>query len=453
MLGDAKKNSSRPGSITSGSSEEVEGKEKEVSTRPGAYAMTPLNTSDIAQAILNIEAKSRSNPLPWNGQFSPQLIQSLLEHYASQDSIVLDPFVGSGTVILEAGRAGLKAYGAEINPAALILARTYSFINASTTARQSCVSELTHMMRAELNENLLLLSNGHAVDEHQIKESLVSLASEANDDLHRYLLEALIILLDFYEPGLDREKVWRVWHRLTSLVLTLPVSTPSIELFHADARNIPLPNSSVNLVITSPPYINVFNYHQQYRASAEALGWNLLNVAKSEIGSNRKHRSNRFLTVIQFCLDIAQTFVELARICQPQSKIVFVAGRESRVRGTRFFNGEIVAEVACRAVGFHLVLRQERVFVNKFGQSIFEDILHFASPPHPNAHPLVSAREIAHELLALAYETAPGSSRPDIKSALADLRHVHPSPTFKPIAHQNYSTRSVQSATTTNTAW
>jgi len=46
----------------------------------------------------------------------------------------------------------------------------------------------------------------------------------------------------------------------------------------------------------------------------EALSWNVLKVAKSEIGSNRKHRSNRFLTVIQFCLDIAQTFNEMVRV-------------------------------------------------------------------------------------------------------------------------------------------
>lgn len=33
------------------------------------------------------------------------------------------------------------------------------------------------------------------------------------------------------------------------------------------------------LLITSPPYINVFNYHQKYRRSVEALGYDVLAIA------------------------------------------------------------------------------------------------------------------------------------------------------------------------------
>ena len=47
----------------------------------------------------------------------------------------------------------------------------------------------------------------------------------------------------------------------------------------------------------------MFNYHQKYRRSVEALDCNILAIARSEIGSNRQNRGNRFLTVIQYCLD------------------------------------------------------------------------------------------------------------------------------------------------------
>ena len=85
----------------------------------GIYAETPLNTSEIPQADLDIVIKSRSNPLRWNGQFSPQLVQVLLNTYATPGSVLFDPFLGSGTVLLEAGLAGLSASGTEINPAAV----------------------------------------------------------------------------------------------------------------------------------------------------------------------------------------------------------------------------------------------------------------------------------------------------------------------------------------------
>ena len=83
----------------------------------GIYADTPFDTEEILQADLNIANKFRSNPLRWKGQFSPQLVQVFLDNYSDSDSTVFDPFLGSGTVLLESGMAGLKASGTEINPA------------------------------------------------------------------------------------------------------------------------------------------------------------------------------------------------------------------------------------------------------------------------------------------------------------------------------------------------
>lgn len=36
------------------------------------------DTQIISSNLLNISNKIKSNPLPWNGQFSPQLVQVLL---------------------------------------------------------------------------------------------------------------------------------------------------------------------------------------------------------------------------------------------------------------------------------------------------------------------------------------------------------------------------------------
>jgi hypothetical protein len=163
----------------------------------------------------------------------------------------------------------------------------------------------------------------------------------------------------------------------------------------------------------------------------EALSWNVLKVAKSEIGSNRKHRGNRFLTVIQFCLDLAQTFNEMVRVCRSDSRLIFIVGRESMVRGTPFFNGEIVAEVAHRALGFDLILRQERVFLNRFGQNIFEDILHFVPPSSaPDRLFLAHARKVAQDVLESTHSVPSGEAKEGIESALANIDKVRPSPIF-----------------------
>lgn len=85
----------------------------------------------IPQTKLDIIDKIRSNLFAWRGQFSPQLIEVILSSYCPPNSIILDPFAGSGTVLLEAGFLSFESYGFEINPAAWILGKIYEFINES----------------------------------------------------------------------------------------------------------------------------------------------------------------------------------------------------------------------------------------------------------------------------------------------------------------------------------
>lgn len=392
----------------------------------------PLNTTDIPQSLLNIENKGRSNLFPWRGQFSPQFVETILDKYARPGFHVLDPFAGSGTVLHEAGLKGLRATAAEINPAAYKMACTYRFINESDKRRLSAISKLDDALGRTFLSTLPLFSGKPEKVQVRTKEALIRLDSDITEPSSKLLLESLIIRLDLYQAGLNPEKVIGTWNKLKTLVLGLPFSPEAIKVLNCDARTLPLPDSSVDLVITSPPYINVFNYHQQYRASAEALGWNLLQVAKSEIGSNRKHRGNRFLTVIQYCLDLSQALGKLADTCKRSGRIIFVVGRESRVRGVPFYNGRIVGLVGVQCAGFELAMRQERVFKNKFGELIYEDILHFTNPAAARDDVLPKARGVARQVLETALESAPREVSADLQDALARLSGVEPSPVYCP---------------------
>ncbi len=107
-------------------------------------AATPVDRDSIPQDRLDISQRVRTNPLPWTGQFSPQLVEGLLRAYASHGALVLDPFVGSGTSLGEAARLGLAATGSDINPAAVALARLYGIANLSVAAREDLLASL-HM--------------------------------------------------------------------------------------------------------------------------------------------------------------------------------------------------------------------------------------------------------------------------------------------------------------------
>ena len=65
-----------------------------------SFSQTVIDRDEISQSELNIDDKVRSNLFAWNGQFSPQFIEVLLSKYSKPDFFVVDPFVGSGTVLI-----------------------------------------------------------------------------------------------------------------------------------------------------------------------------------------------------------------------------------------------------------------------------------------------------------------------------------------------------------------
>src|ERR1051325_9952387 len=79
----------------------------------------------LEQAKLDVSCKTRANLFNWRGQFTPELIEYLLDCYACPGAVVAYPFAGSGTVLLESARRQLDAYGFEINPAAYTMSKFY----------------------------------------------------------------------------------------------------------------------------------------------------------------------------------------------------------------------------------------------------------------------------------------------------------------------------------------
>ena len=58
------------------------------------FAATPLDRTSLPQGALDVAERVRTNPLPWTGQFSPQLVEKLLAACAPCHGVVLDPFAG-----------------------------------------------------------------------------------------------------------------------------------------------------------------------------------------------------------------------------------------------------------------------------------------------------------------------------------------------------------------------
>jgi len=397
------------------------------------FSSTRIDRESLPQSDLDVAERVRKNPLPWKGQFSPQLVEQLLAAYAPAGGVVLDPFAGSGTSLIESARLGLAVRGFDLNPAAVILSRVYGIANLGMAGRARALAELSESLRGAIgaaDDPLTKNRPPRPGGRKELEANLIGWWRRAPPGAAQDLAAALIVLCDFHRETLDAEAARRTWRRLEGIVLGLPRSVQSVVADRADARALPVAARSVDLVLTSPPYINVHNYHQQYRRSVEAMGWDVLSGARSEIGSNRQNRANRFLTVIQYSLDMALALREMARVAKKGARLILVLGRESTVRGVRFFNSELVTEIAVRSVGLEIERRQERVFRNRYGNDICEDILHFrlTGKTAGKDAALGRARRIAEQSLASAEENLPEDIREEIQNALGQADAIDPSP-------------------------
>ena len=393
---------------------------------------TPLDTQEIPQQSLDLANRTRTNLFPWRGQFSPELVGLLLSRYASKGSLILDPFVGVGTTLFEAARQNHSSVGTEINPSAFLMAETSIFVACSDQQRRDTCKHARKLLEKALPEDLPLFSQ--ETESVSCPSRIVAtLAREYFSDPYLCNIFTNILVRLLSSPhSKDVTGTLRAFQQHESIIYSLPRSSQSCTAVHADARCLPVKNQTVDLVVTSPPYVNVFNYHQNNRPAMELLGWNILTVAKSEFGSNRKNRGNRFLTLVQYCVDVLETLLELKRVLKYEGRVVIIVGRESNIRGVSFQNGSIVATLALLS-GFRLVLRQERKFTNKFGGLIYEDILHLRPGSGDSSPTRLEASSVAQGLLKKALpECLDEGVAADVQSAIGLAPTVEPSPLFRP---------------------
>ncbi|OQW95204.1 MAG: hypothetical protein BWK79_03295, partial [Beggiatoa sp. IS2] len=335
---------------------------------------------ELLQEKLDVIQKKRSNLFNWRGQFTPEFVEYLLGYFAKAGDLVIDPFSGSGTVLQESAKMNTCAEGFEINPSAYAMSKFFTFSNLSMEQR----FELFNTFELKLNDCLRFIDNEEKIyqnysDYRQAYSNLINFGKLFQfqlDKLEKILLLNILFLSERDKNLTVKQSLGKSLYYIKNALLALPSTNAKIRANLLDAREIHQQiREQADLILTSPPYINVFNYHQNYRGLVEIFNFDVLKIANSEFGSNRKNRGNRFKTVVQYCLDMEEAIRSFWGVLKPNATLIMVLGRQSNVRNTAFYNGKIVMDILEQVGGFEQANLLERKFTNKFGNNIKEDIL------------------------------------------------------------------------------
>lgn len=317
----------------------------------------PACVTPLKDALLGLEREPvevlTHNFHTYPARLHPLLCRRLLQQFARPGDHVLDPFCGGGTTVLEAMVRGCQAIGTDINPVALRIARARTLIWSEAQLEQlvtdaQALSDANFSdARRKVSHPLGQAARTHArwYDPHVLQElqglhNKISQVSAAPlHELFLIVFSSLLVKvsrqtsdtqLTMTQRQVGRGTVSRLFGRksaelaeqLREVRRAVPDDTPPPVLRQADARALVGPDNTIDLIITSPPYVGTYDYvaHQERRFSwlEEAEDY----AREHEIGARRQNQDPRN----QWEADELRILGEMHRVLRPGGRLFIIAG-------------------------------------------------------------------------------------------------------------------------------
>ena len=345
---------------------------------------------------------------PFPARMAPSIAFAALRDQ-TESITVLDPMVGSGVVPAIAGSVGHRAIGADVDPLAVLTSRVWS-----RPLERELFEVRAAVVLAKAKARVDSVPGGAAFPDgadpetrrfveiwfdHGARRQLVALSRAIVGVLEQPVREALwcafsrLIITKQSGASLAMDLSHGRPHRAFTAAPALPfagfaksarivaentidlaetASTPEVDVRLGDARALWLDDDSVDLVLTSPPYLNAIDY---IRCSKFSLVWmghsiaELRSIRSSSVGTEVGDYSGDGLRLGQFLSplvpgsklpvrqqailaryigDLGSVVAEAARVLRPGGQAVFVVG-ENTVRGFFIRNSRILEVVAGEA--------------------------------------------------------------------------------------------------------
>jgi DNA modification methylase len=309
-------------------------------------------------------------------KFIPQIPRWAIRNFTSEGDIVLDPFAGSGTTLVEALAEGRTSIGVDLDPMACLIS-------------QAKTAKLDPSRLASLSEKLLLISNtAPAVLEVPLTgvvnfghwfssdawSSLQALRSgidrlELSNDERAFLLVVFSSILrtvsnaddqtqKTYVSGTHSKSPPPVFptfvKKLSKAIdsannLNRSRSGSASKIITCSATDMPLGDGSVDLIATSPPYLDSVDYMYNLMLEYFWLGPEVGINSRKDF--NERRRQSIGAKQPYFC-NMSNHFVEAARVLKTNGRYVLVVGNSRTQAGMVPVHDALVALAA--DAGLHI---------------------------------------------------------------------------------------------------
>lgn len=324
-------------------------------------------------------------------------------------SLVLDPMAGSGTVLRQAVDLGYEALGYDVDPLAVLMARVWTTPVSGksiahwtrTVLEQSLASDLSEIRLPWIDEDpdndafvKYWFGPRQRQDLRRISYALFAAgagettADSAAIDVLRLALSRIIITKE-QKASLARDTSHSRPHKVaeSSDFEVFPAFEATVQMLSrsllgqpprrastvsiGDARNlVELADSSVDAVLTSPPYLNAIDYLRGHRLALVWLGYDLKtlrHIRSNSIGAERApdvpdtsehirritdamgpqaNLPSRYRTMIdRYAQDLHRMTAEATRVLRLGGTATFVVGN-SCLKGVFIRNADGLAAAA-----------------------------------------------------------------------------------------------------------
>ncbi len=343
---------------------------------------------------------------PYLGKFIPQLVEVFLKKFFKPGQMILDPFLGSGTTLIEANLLNMPSVGIELSEFSFLIAKVKTQKYDIELLEKEILDILNKTKafskRIQLNQKALFEEwdfepteyfktwyHPRAIKEIYFYRSLIP-NYEYQDVLKIILSRAArsarqIPHYDLARPKKPvKEKYWCIKHKRYCYPVDnaikfinryswdtirrikefdkLRTKAPII-LLQGDSRKIKLSlGKEIDGIFTSPPYLGLIDYHNQHRYAFDLF--NFREYPEAEIGSPNGKGNNK---KEKYKEDIAAVFKNMINYLKPGAKIFIVVNDKHNLYP------EIAKECGFKFVDiFHrpVLMRTERDN-NKFSESIY----------------------------------------------------------------------------------